>query len=1287
MRKTFRAIFSAYMLQDHQNGACYEPLEGEDDVANANDDDNVTPFSKAGFLSRMTFWWMNPLMKTGKQKVLVPGDVPTLRLEDRAETCYLSFMDRLRKKKEEGQSNPSILSTMFSWQMKPVLMSGIFALLKVLMLSTGPLFLKSFIAVAEGNEVFKYEGYALTTLLFLTKCLESFSERQWYFRTRMIGLEVRSMLTASIYQKQLKLTNDAKLRHSPGEMVNYATVDAYRIAEFPFWLHQIWTVSLQMCLALLIIYYCIGIATLVAVLVIALSVIVNSPLGKLQHKYQTKLMVEQDKRLRAITEALVTMKVLKLYAWEMHIKKAIEKLRENEFRWLLAVILQKGYYIILFWWFPILMSAATFWGCYLFGIALNTGNVFTFLATLRIIQEPVRLLPDVAGAYVEASVSLDRITKFLEAPELESRQQVLQNEEKGKIENCIFIKADAISWDVSSSVKPTLRNIDLTVKLGEKVAICGEVGAGKSTVLAAILGEVPHIHGTVQTHGKIAYVSQTAWIQTGTIQENILFGSSMDLQRYQDVLARCSLVKDLDMLPFGDQTIIGERGVNLSGGQKQRIQLARALYQDADIYLLDDPFSAVDAQTATSLFNEYVMRALSSKVVLLVTHQVDFLPAFDLVLFMGEGKILEAGTYYELMSSISKFHSLVRAHHDAIHSENYAANTHPNSKASKAGIQRIYVEEETGPIADQLIQAEERETGDTGLEPYFQYLRHGKGFLYLSIAVLSHCLFLVGQLIQSYWLAAKLDSSSSGKLKLIAVYSALGCGLAFFALIRSFSIIILSLGASRSIFSTLVTSLFCAPMSFFDSTPVGRILSRVSSDMNIVDLDVAVILSQAVVGTLTTYFTFGILAVLTWEVLFAVVPMVYIILLLQQYYFASAKELMRINGTTKSSVASNLAEAISGATTIRAFGKQELFFSRAVEIIDRNAAPFFNSFSANEWLIQRLELLCALALSSSALALTLLPSKGSTASFIGMALSYGLSLNIYLVSSVQTQCMLANMIVSVERIEQYMHIPSEADDIVEDNRPAPNWPYAGKVEICNLKVRYGLSAPLVLDGVSCVFEGGSKIGIVGRTGSGKTTLIGTLFRLVEPVEGKILIDCLDISTIGLHDLRSHLGIIPQDPTLFSGSIRYNLDPLCEHTDKELWEVLDNCQLGEAVRLKECGLESFVVQDGSNWSMGQRQLFCLGRALLKRRKILVLDEATASIDNVTDAIIQRTIRREFADCTVITVAHRIPTIIDCTMVLAISDGKVVEFDQPMKLMNMGNSLFAQLVAEYWSRLKS
>ncbi|GAB4834515.1 hypothetical protein Ancab_032772 [Ancistrocladus abbreviatus] len=1158
--------------------AFYSPLQG-DEVETTNwDDDDVTPFAKAGLLSKVTFWWLNPLLRKGKKKTLEQIDIPKLRRRDQAGTCYYEFKELLSRRKPKGSSHsPPVLSTLFLWQWKAISVAGVFALMKVLAMSAGPLILMAFIEVAEGEEAFKNEGYALTAVLFLLKCIESVSERQWFFRMRLIGVRVMSMLSAAIYEKLLRLSSVAKITH--GEVVGYVTVDAYRIGEFPYWFHQIWATSLQLCLGLIVLYYCVGVAAIAAVIVIILTVIGNSPLAKLQHKYQFRFMVAQDKMLQAITEALMNMKILKLYAWESHFKRVIEGLRGEEYRWIKAVQIQKAYYVVLFWSSPVLVPVATFGACYVLGIPLDASKVFTFLATVRLIQEPVRQLPDVVGSFIDAWVALNRITRFLEAPEFQSRGRApIGNPEEGRYS--IYIRTTGISWD-TGYIRPTLRDMNLTVKPGEKVAICGEVGAGKTTLLATILGEVPNIDGIVRVYGKTAYVSQTAWIQTGTIRENILFGSAMDQHRYQDTLAKCSLIKDLEMLPFGDLTVIGERGVNLSGGQKQRVQLARALYQNADIYLLDDPFSAVDAHTATSLFNDYVMEALSGKTVLLVTHQVDFLPDFDSILIISDGEILRAATYHELLVSSVEFQCLVNAHETAgVQKTNSKPSSFSRNKIPNPEIQKLDTNEQVN-IKDQLIKKEEKETGDTGLKPYLQYLRHGRGFLYFSLSNLFLIVFIVGLFVQNYWLAANLHNSSITKPTMIMVYTAIGCSLVIFLFLRSSFQVLLGLGASRSIFLSLLESLFRAPISFYDSTPLGRILSRVSSDLSLVDLDVSNRVIITVGGTIVTYFSFAVLAFFAWELFFVIIPMIYLIIVLQGYYFASAKELMRITGISKSAIASHVAETAVGAMTIRAFGEERQMSLKNLDLIDKNASPFFHSFAATEWFIERLELICAVVLSASALFMIMLPHKDSASGFIGMALSYGLSLNLVLTATMQNQCLLANMMISVERLEQYMHISCEAAEIIHENRPGPDWPSVGRVEI--------------------------------------------------------------------HDLK----------------------------------VLEKCQLKEVVQEKPEGLDSIVVQDGSNWSMGQRQLICLGRALLKRHKVLVLDEATASIDNATDTVIQRIIQTAFADCTVITVAHRIPTVMDCTKVLAMCDGKIVEYDDPRKLMKEERSLFGQLVREYWS----
>ncbi|KAL2334833.1 hypothetical protein Fmac_016046 [Flemingia macrophylla] len=1189
----FWCTFKVYKCEDTDrefDEGLYDPLNRQ-----FNEDDHVnyvTPFSEAGFLSRMLFWWLNPLMKKGQEKTLQDEDIPKLLESDQAESCYLSFVEQLNRQiGKESLSQSSILWTIILCHKREILLSGLFALLKVLTLSAGPVLLNAFILVAEGNGSFKHEGYALVISLFIIKIIESLAQRQWYFRTRLVGMKVRSLLTAAIYKKLLRLSSSSRLKHSGGEIMNYVTVDAYRIGEFPFWFHQTWTTSLQLCIALVILFRAIGLATIASLVVIILTVLCNTPLAKLQHKFQSELMMAQDERLKASSEALVNMKVLKLYAWENHFKNSIARVRNLELKLLGAVQLRKAYNIFLFWASPVLVSAASFGACYLLKIPLHANNVFTFVATLRVVQESITSIPDVIGVVIQAKVAFDRIVIFLNAPELQSEN--FRNRCFGdSIRGSISIKFADFSWEDNVS-KSTLKNINLEIRHGQKLAICGEVGSGKSTLLATILGEVPKTKGTIEVYGKFAYVSQTAWIQTGTIRENILFGSDLDAHRYQETLCRSSLLKDMELFPHGDLTEIGERGVNLSGGQKQRIQLARALYQNADVYLFDDPFSAVDAHTATKLFNEYIIDGLKEKTVLLVTHQLDFLPAFGSVLLMSNGEILEAAPYHHLLTSSQEFQDLINAHKETAGSDKPMNVTFSKRHSTSArAITQSLVEKFKAASENQLIKQEEREIGDTGLKPYLQYLNQMKGYIYFFVASLCHLLFVICQILQNSWMAANVDNS------------------------------------------------------------------KVSSDLSIVDLDIPFILSYTVAGSIYFYSNLTVLAIVTWQVLLVSIPMVYIANRLQRYYFSTAKEVMRMNGTTKSFVANHVAETLAGCVTIRAFEEEDRFFEKNLDLVDINASSFFHSCASNEWLIQRLEIVGAVLLASAALCMVMLPPGTFKSGFIGMALSYGFTLNASLVFLIQSQCSLENYIISVERLNQYMYIPSEAQEVIEGNRPPLNWPVAGKVELNDLQIRYRPDGPLILHGITCTFKEGHKIGIVGRTGSGKSTLIAALFRLVEPAGGKIVVDGIDISSVGLHDLRSRFGVIPQDPTLFNGTVRYNLDPLSQHTDQEIWEVLGKCQLREV------------------WAK-----------LLRRSKILVLDEATASIDNATDLILQNTIRTEFADCTVITVAHRIPTVMDCTMVLSISDGKSVEYDEPMNLMKKEGSLFRQLVKEYWSHFQS
>lgn len=835
----------------------------------------------------------------------------------------------------------------------------------------------------------------------------------------------------------------------------------------------------------------------------------------------------------------------------------------------------------------------------------------------------------------------------------------------------------------------TLKDINLEAKCRQKIAVCGPVGAGKSSLLCATLGEITKTTGTVKICGSTAYVSQTSWIQSGTIRDNILYGKRMDEARYKKAIKACALDKDISSFSHGDLTEIGQRGLNMSGGQKQRIQLARAVYNDADIYLLDDPFSAVDAHTAAILFNDCVMGVLENKMVILVTHQVEFLSDMDRILLMEEGRVTQSGSYRELLTAGTAFEQLVNAHKEVLTAFGPSNSEIPRETADSIVVKheeskenkQVEISKKARPGV-QLTEDEEKEIGDAGWKPFWDYILVSKGLTLLFLGFLTQLAFVVLQAASTYWLALAIRFPDISSGTLIGVFTGISSLSAVFVYLRSFFAAHLGIKASEAFFSGFTDSIFKAPMLFFDSTPVGRILTRASSDLSILDFDIPFSIVFVIAAGIEVLTIIGIMASVTWQVLivatFAMVAAKYV----QAYYWASARELIRINGTTKAPLMNYAAETSLGVVTIRAFSAVDRFFCNFLKLVDADAKLFFHSNALMEWLVLRIEALQNLTLLTASLLLILLPQGYVPPGLVGLSLSYAFALTGTHVFVTRWYCYLSNYIISVERIKQFMHIPSEPAAVVENHRPPSSWPSKGRIELQELKLRYRPNAPLVLKGITCTFKEGSRVGVVGRTGSGKTTLISALFRLVEPASGKIYIDGLDITSIGLKDLRMKLSIIPQEPTLFRGSVRTNMDPLGLYSDQEIWMALEKCQLKATISSLPNQLDSSVSDEGENWSAGQRQLFCLGRVLLRRNRVLVLDEATASIDSTTDAVLQRIIRQEFSDCTVITVAHRVPTVIDSDMVMVLSYGNLVEYEEPSKLMET-NSHFSKLVAEYWS----
>ncbi|GJN30266.1 hypothetical protein PR202_gb18557 [Eleusine coracana subsp. coracana] len=1089
----------------------------------------VTPYSDAGIISLATLSWLSPLLSIGARRPLELSDIPLLAKKDRAKSCYKAMSSHYeRQQMEHPCREPSLAWAILKSFWREAAINGTFAAVNTVVSYVGPYLISYFVDYLSGKVIFPHEGYILASVFFVAKLLETITARQWYLGVDVMGIHVKSGLTAMVYRKGLRLSNASRQSHTSGEIVNYMAVDVQRVGDYAWYFHDIWMLPLQIILALAILYKNVGIAMVSTLIATALSIAASVPVAKLQEHYQDKLMATKDERMRKTAECLKNMRILKLQAWEDRYRLQLEEMRNVECKWLRWALYSQAAVTFVFWSSPIFVAVITFGTCIVLGGQLTAGGVLSALATFRILQEPLRNFPDLISMMAQTRVSLDRLSHFLRQEELPDDATITVPQ--CSTEKAIDIKDGTFSWNLDSPI-PTLSGIHLSVVRGMRVAVCGVIGSGKSSLLSSILGEIPKLCGQVRISGTAAYVSQTAWIQSGNIEENILFGSPMDKQRYKRVIEACSLKKDLKLLQYGDQTVIGDRGINLSGGQKQRVQLARALYQDADIYLLDDPFSAVDAHTGSELFKEYILTALASKTVIYVTHQVEFLPAANLILVLKDGHITQAGKYDDLLQAGTDFNALVCAHKEAIEtmdifedSDGDTTSSVPNKRLTPSisnidnlknkvcengqpsNTRGIKEKKKEDRKKKRTVQEEERERGRVGLNVYLSYM----GEAYKEI-------------------------------------------------------------------------LYC--------------------------------------------FVKGTDSILSVQ---------------------------------KSPVIHLFSESIAGAATIRGFGQEKRFMKRNLYLLDCFARPLFSSLAAIEWLCLRMELLSTFVFAFCMAILVSFPPGTIEPNAVQTC----------------TTCQL--------QLTFKSQIPSEAPLIIEDHRPPSSWPENGNIQLIDLKVRYKDDLPLVLHGVSCMFPGGKKIGIVGRTGSGKSTLIQALFRLIEPTGGKIIIDNIDISSIGLHDLRSRLSIIPQDPTLFEGTIRMNLDPLEGRADQEIWEALEKCQLGDVIRSKEEKLDTPVLENGDNWSVGQRQLIALGRALLKQAKILVLDEATASVDTATDNLIQKIIRSEFKDCTVCTIAHRIPTVIDSDMVLVLSDGKIAEFDTPQRLLEDKSSMFMQLVSEYSTR---
>jgi ABC-type multidrug transport system fused ATPase/permease subunit len=795
------------------------------------------------------------------------------------------------------------------------------------------------------------------------------------------------------------------------------------------------------------------------------------------------------------------------------------------------------------------------------------------------------------------------------------------------------------------TVRPVLRDINMTVPAGDLCLVIGAVGAGKTSLLHACLAELTKTQGTVRMSGPIAYTSQSAFIMNSTLRENILFGQPFDPVRYAKVIHACALAADLEQLPGGDLTAIGERGINLSGGQKQRVGLARACYQPAEVILLDDPLSAVDQHVGQHIFRHCIRGLLSGKTIIMTTHATQYLPLADKVVLLDGCSIAGAGTYEELRTQMaggphaSLFAQVARADievEDVLDSATESASPIAAGETPIAGSTSSRTQDSAGDekvpaasamvAATTLITAEERTNGRVDLVVYLDYAQQFGRVLFLAV-VLWFASAQFSQVISDWWMGRWSEHDvgwiigytpawSQNKVLgyFLGVYGLLALMQVAFAAVKVIFVQLAGLRAAKLLHARMLRRLLGAPSSFFDVTPVGRIVNRFSSDMEQVDNQLANLFT----GFYQQLFNFtSIIIVVTMAVpLFPILylPVVYFYTKWGQVYRASAREIKRLNSNSKSPIFQNFNQTLNGLTTIRALGVVPVFVGKNNLYIDDNALTLKCQEAAIRWFAMRLQLCSALIVLIVALYVTNFQT-GMDPARAGMALTYALSSTLICQAVIASFTQLEVSMNSVERIKHYSQVEQEGTVLQAAGPtldPPHDWPRSPRIVFDNVSAAYRAGLPLVIDSLSLTVEAGQRVAFVGRTGSGKSTTMLLLFRFLELSSGSIELDGFDISRLPLRRLRQAIAMLPQDPVLFSGSILENLDPFGEHTEAEVWGALHRAQLLEAVKAEPQQLQQQVGEGGESFSVGQRQLMCLARALLAQGESVIKYKSSLNV---------------------------------------------------------------------------
>ncbi|KAF9165613.1 Canalicular multispecific organic anion transporter 2 [Actinomortierella ambigua] len=1341
----------------------------------------ASAYEKSNLISRLWFHYIQQIVALGYRRPLQIVDVqgmlpPHIRTENSygmLSQKWAAYEAHCRAKRRKPRLMPLILRTYF-WKLLPAL---ILQLMGSTMSFAAPQLLDKLLSFIESYRVETPEPVSLGLILafgmFFSTLTTSMFENQFSILIANVGIEVRTALVSMIYRKSLKLSPDARQQSTAGEISNHMSVDSERFWEaLPMLTHWI-SIPYELCFALWLLYRQLGWSAMAGLGTLVIITPIQGSIAATFSKAKDRKLAAMDNRIRLMNEVLAGIKIVKLYGWEDAFRQKIAMYRKKELAILKKIGIAFSFMTIMFSSATLLMALASFSFYAAFGSGVITPQViFVSITLFGMLNRPIGMLSHIMSETIGLVVAARRIQRFLLMEELDENQIDRSDELPMDGRPVIEVRDGVFAWEKepckdetelerkartkfaaklhkrrvqeakeaglpepeepdleSKTYAPVLRDIQLTVDRGSISMIVGRVAQGKSSLLNCIIGDMYVRRGSVSVRGRLAYVPQQAWVVNATLKDNIVFGLPFDQEKYDRIVFACGLKPDLEMLPAGDMTEIGERGINLSGGQKQRVSLARAAYQDADVYLLDDPLSAVDAHVDQHLWMNLIgpKGMLKDKTRLLVTHGIHHLSEADQIILLKGGEIDESGRYDELMAAKGDFFQLIEEYSIKAQSEKQDATAADDGDIMEDGAKSTMVQthaaetkeiyKEKEDTKGELVEDEAMEHGALSWSVYHMY---AKAASYRNAAIMIS-IFILQQGCQTgtnLWLKYWINFANDAKQTLgyfMGIYAAMIVAYMLLTIWSSWATMaVAGVRASKYLHNGLLNNVLRLPMSFFDTTPVGRLVNRFSSDVFSVDEMIPwqfhdmLFCMVAVTGTL-------IVIAVTTPIFLAVIPFLFAIyVFVQRYYIASSRAFRRIEAITRSPLYQHFSETLNGTSSLRAMRCQERFIAENALKSDQSSNAHFLFTVAGRWLNVRLEAIGSLIVLCAAL-FAVFGRKSIDPSMVGLSLSYALNITQDITWMVRCYCELQNELISVERIDQYTKETQEAPNHTDVKLP-DNWPDQGHIEFKDYSTRYRQGMDLVLKNVSFEVQPGEKVGIVGRTGAGKSSLTLALFRIIEAANsawamatyshnssatnvgatvgtekslekiaieedgGSIWIDGVDISTVGLEYLRQHLAIIPQDPTLFVGTVRQNLDPFNELQDDTLWEALERSHLKEYIASMPGGLMYEVAQNGENFSVGQRSLICLARALLRKTKILVLDEATSSVDVQTDELIQRTIRTEFKDRTILTIAHRIKTVMDYDKILVLEKGRVVEFAPPSTLLSDDSTIFYSLAQQ-------